>query len=210
MRGSEEGVLGLVLLLLVLRRPVGGGSTILLSLQGCTLGGTSRGLLEAGVRTESAEYLAGSEVHVHARDVVGGEVLQAHGTAGGDAGRQRAEFANHDAVALEQDLADAGAQLDEHALHDGTGIEAVVVADVLAEVLRAVLTRELDAGIRLLRVTLVERIGSQGDAVLNLFSCHSVFRVPTPTPPLWHRRTSVALNAPVGFVFRWCKGTAFP
>ena len=152
-RGSGCGQvrsLRLIFPLFFLRRPVGGGSTFLLSLECGTLGDAGGGLLELGVATQVLQGAALLEVHHQLGDVVAGEVLHAHGATALDVGGEGAELVEVDLVALEQEFADAGAQLAEDAEDGALAEHAVVLADVGGELAKADDAGELELGISLI------------------------------------------------------------
>ena len=172
MGGVRGGLLGFVVAflsaVLVLGRPVGGGQSLLLCLECSGLCGTAGGLLELSVAQQSLECISGLEVHAHLGDVRLCELLDADGTLAGDGGSECADVAQLDFVALQDELSQAYAELREDAYDGALGVHRVVLRDVVGQLGDADDARQLEAGLGLLGVVLVQGMGLHAHAVLNL------------------------------------------
>ena len=166
--------LGLLLFsFLLLGRPVGSGLAFVLSLEGSGLGLARGGLLELGIAAEVLEGLAGVVVHAHRLDVLGRELLLRLGAFGGDGGSEGADFTQVHLIALQDQFAHAHAQLREDADDGALGEHAVVLGDVLGELVDVDDAGELQVGISLLSLFGLHGVGHHGRTVLNLL--HTVF-----------------------------------
>jgi len=96
-----------------------------------------------GAEVSAVEVGGLAPLDVHLGDVGGGEGICGFGADGGDAGGEGAEVAEGDAVALEDDFAQAADGLGEHGGDVALVVDATVVADVLCEVVEAVVLADL-------------------------------------------------------------------
>ena len=133
-----------VVAFVLLGSPVGVGLTLLLCVQGCSLCGAGGGLFELGVAAQVEQCAALGEVDLEVGDVLGGEVGHCHGTLAGDGGRERAQFSEVNLIALQDEFADATAELAEDAEDGALAEHAVVLTDVGAELAEADYAGELD------------------------------------------------------------------
>jgi len=149
--------------------PVGVGEAFVLCLEGCGLGLARGGLLEFRVAAQVLEALAGQVVDVHVLDVLGGEGVLGEGSLTGDAGGEGAEGTEDDLVALQDELTHAYAELCEDADDGALGEHAVVVGDVVGELLGAHEACELQVAVGLAGLFGVSGVLHHCDTVLDLF-----------------------------------------
>ena len=150
-------------------RPVGRGLALVLGLLSSGLCGAGDGALELSIAAQVLEAAAVGEVDVELLDVAGGELVLGLGTGGADAGGEGAEVSEVDLVALDEHLADALAHLYDDAYDGALGENAVVLGDVLGELIYVDVAGELKHCVGLLGLVGLLGVCAHTYAVLNLF-----------------------------------------
>ena len=150
-----------------LGRPVGRGLAFVLGLESGSLGLARAGLLELGVAAQVLEGLADVEVDAHLTDVGGAELVARLGSGGADGGREGADVAELDLIALEDELAHAHGEFGEDAYDGALGEHGVVVGDMLGQFVDVYDAGKLEVGIGLLGLVGFLGVGLHSHAVLN-------------------------------------------